>query len=205
MKVILTRDVPKVGKEGQLIEVQGGYARNYLMPRGLAVPADKGNLKILSERQKVVQQRADNIKQNARAAAAQLHGKSIALMGKTAANSTKLFGSITAADIANAIMDQHKVRVDKRRINLFDPLRTTGHYALEVEWDAETKANISVMIRSESAPDEDFSNMPAQPVVPVAAAAVSEPAPAADSSETTEAETEEVSAEESSNESESTE
>jgi large subunit ribosomal protein L9 len=151
MKVILSRDVPKLGKEGQLVEVEGGYGRNYLIPRGLAVTADKGNLKMWEERQKMLQHRADRIKQHARTASQQIDSQQVTIAGRTAPNSTKLFGAITAGDIADAIREQHGVKVDKRRIDLIDPIRYTGTYTVDVQWDSETRAAITVEVQGAEA------------------------------------------------------
>lgn len=151
MKVILSRDVPKLGKEGQLIEVTGGYGRNYLIPRGLAVPADKGNMKMWEERQKMLQHRADRIKQHAKTASQNINSQQVTLSGHTAPNSTKLFGAITAGDIADAIREQHGVKVDKRRIDLIDPIKYTGTYTVSVQWDADTQAEITVEVQGAEA------------------------------------------------------
>lgn len=151
MKVILSRDVPKLGKEGQLIEVAGGYGRNYLIPRGLAVPADKGNMKMWEERQKMLQHRADRIKQYARTASQDINRQRVVISGRTAPNSTKLFGAITAADIADAIREQYGVKVDKRRIDLIDPIKYTGTYTVNVQWDSEIQAEITVEVQGAEA------------------------------------------------------
>lgn len=146
MKVILVRDVPKLGREGQLVEVEGGYGRNYLIPRGLAVPATKGNLKAWQEHQKRLQQSADRLHKQAEEAARQLDGKSVVVRGRTAPNSTKLFGTVTAADIAEAIYAQHHIKVDKRRIDLIDPIRYTGTYTVNLQWSHDLTASFTVEV-----------------------------------------------------------
>jgi len=149
MRVILTRDVPNLGKEGELKNVAGGYARNYLIPRGLAVPATEGNLRTWQEHQKLMQARAERLRQQAKEAAERLNGQTITLRGKTAPNSTRLFGAITAADVAQAIQEQFGIKVDKRRIELIDPIRTTGHHTVDIRWEPGVEATITVEVLSE--------------------------------------------------------
>ncbi|GBC91640.1 50S ribosomal protein L9 [bacterium HR15] len=149
MRVILTRDVPNLGKEGELKNVAGGYARNYLIPRGLAIPATKGNLRTWQEHQKLMQARADRLRQQAKEAAERLNGQTVTLRGKTAPNSTRLFGAITAADVAQAIQQQFGIKVDKRRIELIDPIRTTGTYHVDIRWEPGVEATITVEVLSE--------------------------------------------------------
>ncbi len=149
MRVILTRDVPNLGKEGELKNVAGGYARNYLIPRGLAVPATEGNLRTWQEQQKLQQARAERLRQQAIQAAQQLNGQTITLRGKTAPNSTRLFGAITAADIAQAIQQQFGIKVDKRRIELLDPIRTTGTHTVDIRWEPGVEATLTVEVQSE--------------------------------------------------------
>lgn len=150
MEVILVRDVPNLGREGERKKVAGGYARNYLIPRGLAVPATKGNLKAWEEKQRVIQQRAEQIRQRAQAQAQQLNGQEITLTGRTAPNSLKLFGAITADHIAEAIESQFGLKVDKRKIQLTEPIRTAGTYPVHIRWDAQIEAELTVKVEGQS-------------------------------------------------------
>ncbi|MDM7461167.1 MAG: 50S ribosomal protein L9 [bacterium] len=147
MEVILTRDVPNLGKAGDLKKVAGGYARNYLIPKGWAVPATKGNLKARAEQERVRKERAEQIRQAAREAAAKLNGQTVTIQGRTAPNSTKLFGAITADAIAQAILQQHEVRVDKRTIDLLEPIKRAGTYPVPIRWDAEIEATVTVEVQ----------------------------------------------------------
>ncbi|MFN4033342.1 MAG: 50S ribosomal protein L9 [Fimbriimonadales bacterium] len=147
MEVILTRDVPNLGKAGDLKKVAGGYARNYLIPKGWAVPATKGNLKARAEQERVRLERAEQIRQAARETAAKLDGQTVAVQGRTAPNSTKLFGAITPDAIAQAIQQQHGVRVDKRTIDLLEPIKMVGTYTVPIRWDAEIAATITVEVQ----------------------------------------------------------
>ncbi len=148
MEVILMRDVPNLGKAGDIKKVAGGYARNYLIPKGWAVPATKGNLKARAERERVRKERAEQIRQAARETAAKLDGQTVTIQGRTAPNSTKLFGAVTADAIAEAILQQHGVRVDKRTIDLLEPIKMAGTYAVPIRWEADIEATITVEVRS---------------------------------------------------------
>lgn len=149
MEVILVRDVPNLGKEGERKKVAGGYARNYLIPRGLAVPATKGNLSAWQEKQRVLRERAEQLRQKAQQTATQLQGKSLTLKGRTAPNSTKLFGAITADHIAEAIEQQYGLKVDKRKIQLQDPIKSVGTYSVLIHWEPEIEAEVSIEVTGE--------------------------------------------------------
>ncbi|MDW8052737.1 MAG: 50S ribosomal protein L9 [Armatimonadota bacterium] len=147
MEVILLRDVPNLGKAGDIKKVAGGYARNYLIPKGWAVPATKGNLKARAERERVRKERAEQLRQAAQEAAAKLNGQTVVLQGRTAPNSTKLFGAITAEAIARAIEQQYGVRVDKRLIDLLEPIKMAGTYSVPIRWEADIEATITVEVQ----------------------------------------------------------
>ncbi|MFQ3610440.1 MAG: 50S ribosomal protein L9 [Fimbriimonadales bacterium] len=151
MEVILTRDVPNLGKEGEIKKVAGGYARNYLIPRGFAVPATKGHRKAQAERERVLQERAERLRQLAMEAAQKLNGQTLTLSGRTAPNSTKLFGAITADNIAEAIQTQYGLRVDKRKIELLEPIRTVGSHTVHIRWMEGIEAEITVEVNAENA------------------------------------------------------
>ncbi len=148
MEVILLRDVPNLGKAGDVKKVAGGYARNYLIPKGWAVPATKGNLKALAERERIRKERAEQLRQAARDAAAKLNGQTVVIQGRTAPNSTKLFGAVTADAIALAIEQQYGVRVDKRIIDLLEPIKMVGTYTVPIRWEADIEATITVEVQS---------------------------------------------------------
>lgn len=153
MKVILTRDVPKVGKEGQVVEVEGGYGRNYLIPRGLAMMATRGAMKSLADMETAIARRHDRTMKDAASVAQKLDGKSVKIEAKTAPNSTKLFGAITAKDVADAIENQHSIKVDKRKIDLIDPIRSVETKEVKVHWTGEIEATVTVEVEA-AAPAE---------------------------------------------------
>ncbi|MEI6512021.1 MAG: 50S ribosomal protein L9 [bacterium] len=148
MKVILTHNVPKLGKDGDVITVADGYARNYLLPRSLAKVADASNMKSLLKRLSVLERKAETIKANAAEMAGKLEGQSITVKAKTGKNSTKLFGTITANDIADAIKQQYKLDVDKRRIALPDPIKTTGEHEVSIHFHQDVDTKLKVVVES---------------------------------------------------------
>ena len=150
MKIILTHNVPKLGKDGDVITVADGYARNYLLPRSLAILADESNLKNLKKRQEVHDRKAEVIKASAGEIAAKLEGQSVTLRGKTGKNSTKLFGAITAADIAEAIKKEYRLEVDRRRIGLHEPIKSTGEHEVSIHLHQEVDTKLKVIVESEA-------------------------------------------------------
>lgn len=130
MKVILTRDVPKVGKDGEIIAVADGYARNYLFPRQLAVVAKGAALKQHENRIAREVAKTATLLSNAQAAGEKLRDHSFQVMARSNPKSNRLFGAITEADVAEIILKELGVEVDKRRISLIDPIKVTGSYDL---------------------------------------------------------------------------
>ena len=130
MKVILTRDVPKVGKDGEIVIVANGYARNYLFPRQLALVATKDVTK--QHETRVAREVAKSAQQltEAQQNATKINGVTLQLMGKASPRSNRLFGAITEADVAEALQRETGVTVDKRKISLIDPVKLTGVYEL---------------------------------------------------------------------------
>lgn len=150
MKVILSRDVPKVGKEGEVLEVADGYARNFLFPRQLAVAANTGTLKTLAKRNDVLARKAGAAKGDAEGVALRLEGQSVTVRGKAGANSTKLFGAITAAHIADAVKEQHNLALDRRRIVLVDPIKTVGEHEVPIHLHHDVNVVLKVLVQPEA-------------------------------------------------------
>ena len=130
MKVILKADLNGTGKAGDLVNISDGYARNYLLPRGLAMEADNKALNELRNREQSEKHRSEMEIQHARDTAKFISGKTIKVFAKAGANG-KLFGSVTSKEIAQAIKDQFDIEIDKRKIVLQDDIKTYG--AVEVE------------------------------------------------------------------------
>lgn len=130
MKVILTRDVPKVGKDGEIIAVADGYARNYLFPRQLAVVAKGAALKQHENRITREVAKTAALLSNAQANAEKLRDQSFQIMARSNPKSNRLFGAITEADVVEIIQKNLGIEVDKRRVSLIDPIKVTGSYDL---------------------------------------------------------------------------
>ncbi len=132
MKIVLTRDVPRLGRDGDIVTVADGYARNYLFPRQLAIVAKAAALKQQAARIEREKQQVAEQLHAAQASAVNLQDKQFQVVGKAAAHSTRLYGSVTEADIAEAIKAATGIEVDKRRISHIDPIKVTGSYSLTV-------------------------------------------------------------------------
>lgn len=145
MKVILTKDVPKLGKKGELHEVSDGYGRNYLLARGLATIASEGKLRALDKEKSDVAARDARELQAARDLGESLKQAPL-LVKASSGKSGKLFGSITSADLADALKAQHGLEVDKRTIKLDNPLKTLGEHRVTLKLHPKVKVDLTVRI-----------------------------------------------------------
>lgn len=131
MKIVLTQDVKGLGKKGELVTAAEGYARNFLFPRKLAMEANAQAMSELKNREASEKFKHDTEVANAKAAAAKLEGKTVRLSAKAGANG-KLFGSVTAKDVADAISNEFKIELDKRKVTVED-IKVFGTYPVEVK------------------------------------------------------------------------
>ena len=145
MNVILQKDVVKVGKEGEVVTVSDGYARNYLMPRGLAVSASGGALKVLEARHAADERKSEALLAQATKDQATLEGKTIKIVSKVGAGD-RLYGSITSSDIAETIKKEFGVAVDKRRVLLLDPIRAIGTFHVDVKLHKDITVPVTVSV-----------------------------------------------------------
>ena len=146
MKVILTRDVPKVGKDGEIIAVADGYARNYLFPRQLAVVAKGAALKQHENRITREVAKTAALLTNAQASAEKLRDQSFQIMARSNPKSNRLFGAITEADVVEIIQKTLGVEVDKRRVSLIDPIKVTGTYDLTARLHPEVTVPFKIEV-----------------------------------------------------------
>jgi large subunit ribosomal protein L9 len=147
IEVILREDVKALGKAGELVRVRPGYARNFLLPKGLAYEASEGNKKRIAAETKARTTRLEAGKVEAQAFAARLAAASVTLTGK-AGEEGKLFGSVTAQDVADALARQN-IQVDRRRIELEHPIKTLGSHAVVVRLHPEVHAEVRVQVVAE--------------------------------------------------------
>lgn len=145
MEVILQKDVKNLGKKGEVVDVAEGYARNFLLPRGLAVEATAGNLKQISLENKAKKQKRERELKEAQDIAAKLDGQKLQIATKVG-ESGKLFGSITNQDIADRLKRQYKVEIDKRKIELEEPIKSLGKYPVTVRIHPKVKAEVIVQV-----------------------------------------------------------
>ena len=149
MKVILREDIASVGRSGQLIEVREGFGRNYLLPQKLAVLANERNIKQLEHEQKVIGAKQAKLKAAAGDIAAQLDKLSVKITRKVG-DQDKLFGSVTALDIADALIAKG-VKIDRRQIHLAEPIKTVGNFEVEVRLHHEVVGKLKVEVAGEKA------------------------------------------------------
>jgi large subunit ribosomal protein L9 len=147
MEVILREDIKTLGKAGELVKVKPGYARNYLLPRGLAYEATEGNRQRIAAESRARATRDAQDKGEAEALAARLSGVALRLTRK-AGEGDRLFGSITSQDLAEALAAQGH-QVDKRRIELEHPIKTIGQHAVPVRLHHDVMAELHVTVVAE--------------------------------------------------------
>ncbi len=148
MKVILQADIKGQGKKGDVKEVSDGYARNFLLPRGLATEATKGNLNSVQGQKEAQAFHHSQEKAQANELKEKLSELTVSLLAKAGANG-KLFGSITAKDVAEALKYQHHIVVDKKKIHLPDGIKQTGVTEVEVRVYPEITAMLKVEVSGE--------------------------------------------------------
>lgn len=147
MKVILLRDVPNLGREGDVKEVPTGYARNYLLPRGWVAPATPGALKALEAERRARGERMARQTEKASELAARLAETTLTFQAK-AGPTGRLYGSITTADIAKALSEQLGVPIDRRDI-MCEPLRQVGPHTVPIRISHDLVAQVQVVLTAE--------------------------------------------------------
>ena len=158
MKVLLVQDVDKLGSAGEVKEVSGGYGRNYLIPKGIAVLATRGHVKQAEERQAAQQKREQASRKDAEAVAARISGQTLRFTARVG-ELDRLYGSITNADIADKIQSQLGVEVDRRKIDLDDPIKRIGIYPIKVRLLAGLEPLVNVVVEGQ----EGAIELPADP------------------------------------------
>jgi large subunit ribosomal protein L9 len=148
VKVVLREDVEKLGRKGDLLEVADGYARNYLVPRGLAIVATKGVVQQASSMRRNRQLRDDRDKEAAQELATRLTTSPVQVTAR-AGEGGKLFGSVTSADIAAAVQAQTKVEIDRRKITLAEPLKELGSAEVPVQLHTDVTAILVIEVVAE--------------------------------------------------------
>ena len=145
MKVILQSDVKGTGKKGQVLEVADGFARNFLFPKKLAVEATTGNIQDISHKKALEDRRKEKEKEDAVELAGKLNTLQIEVKTKTGEGG-RLFGSVTSKEIADALKKQHGVEVDKRKLEVKEPIKALGNYEVHVKIHLDVVAKLRVHV-----------------------------------------------------------
>ena len=147
MKVVLKDDVKNLGKMGQIADVADGFARNYLLPRGLAIEANTKNLKSMEHEKRIIQERAKKIRNSALDLSQKISTMTLVIKAK-AGEEGKLFGAVTTMDIAEQ-MKNEGVEIDKKRISLDEPIKRLGTYSVSVKVHPEVSTQLKVQVVEE--------------------------------------------------------
>jgi len=147
MQIILQEDVDKLGHRGDVVTVKPGYARNFLLPKKLAVEATAGNLKAIERIRTSLAKKTATEQDAAEKQAASLNGVELKFTRKTGEND-QLFGSVTSGDIAEALEAQG-FKIDKRQVQLHDPLKALGDYPVKIKVFREISAEVKVTVAKE--------------------------------------------------------
>ena len=148
MIVILNRDVKGTGKAGDIVKVSDGYARNMLIPKGYAKEATEGNVRNLEKQKAIAAEKKAEEKAEAQALAEKINERSVNIKTK-AGEGGRIFGSITSKDIADALADQHNLTVDKKKIQLDNPIKQTGELTVDIKLYPEVMAKLKVTVTVE--------------------------------------------------------
>ncbi|MFD2638457.1 50S ribosomal protein L9 [Piscibacillus salipiscarius] len=146
MKVIFTKDVKGKGKKGEVKNVSEGYARNYLLKNNLAVEATKGNLKQLEGQKQKEKEKEQEILNDAKILKDQLEDMTVELTAKSG-DGGRLFGSVTSKHIADDLKKNHNIKIDKRKIELDDPIRNLGYTNVPVKLHPDVTATLRVHVK----------------------------------------------------------
>jgi large subunit ribosomal protein L9 len=144
MEIILRDHVENLGKRGEVVKVADGYARNYLLPRNLALPATAGNKKRVEKERKILETRESEERQSAEAIAARLNALDLSISRKVGENN-QLYGSVTNADIADLLKDKG-FEIDRRKILLADPIKALGENTVPVKLHRDVTAQVKVSV-----------------------------------------------------------
>ena len=152
MEVILREHVDNLGRRGDVVKVTAGYARNFLLPRKLALEINPGNRRQIDKERQVAEAQELAEKQAAESFAARIAAAQVVLARKVGENEI-LYGSVTASDIAHALAAQHEIEVDRRKIHLDEPIKALGEFTVPARVHREVMAEIKVKVVAEAQPE----------------------------------------------------
>jgi len=148
MKVILLTDVPKLGKQGEVVQVSDGYARNFLLPKSLAVEASEARLRELKQKNEQLEKRKEKEEQKAIWIKEKIEGQTVVVQAKCGEGG-KLFGAVTSKEITDALKAQYKVDIDKKRVEIKEPIRHLGEYPVRIRLHSKAMAEVNVRVEEE--------------------------------------------------------
>jgi len=148
MDVILREHVDNLGRRGDIVKVSEGYARNFLLPRRLALPVNEGNKRQIEKERKIAEVREAEEKTQAEALAARIAELECVISRKVGEHDV-LYGSVTSADIAHALQAQHQIEIDRRKIQLHEPIKQLGEFTVPAKIHREVTATIKVRVIAE--------------------------------------------------------
>ncbi len=148
MKVILLQDIKGVGKKDEIINASDGYARNFLLPKKMAVEADKNNLNKLNVKKENEKQRKQNELENAKEIAEKMKTITLKIKAKSGENG-KIFGGITSKEIAENLKEQYNINVDKKKISIQETIKMLGNYFVEIKLHEGITAKLAISIINE--------------------------------------------------------
>lgn len=149
MKLVLRADVDNVGKKGDIVDVADGYGRNFLVPRGLAITATKGAVKQADTMKRAREVREARERETVEALAGRLRGQTIRVTAR-AGEAGKLFGSVTAPEIADAVQTQLGVELDRRKLHLPEPIREVGSHEVSMHLFEGVEAEFTVVVDAQA-------------------------------------------------------
>lgn len=147
MKIILKEDVENLGKRGAVVTVKDGYARNYLLPKGMAMRFTPGAVKVLEQERRMYEARQLKAKEDAQALAEKLEALELSVL-KRAGDQDVLYGSVTPTDVADLLKDKG-FAVDKRKIVLHEPIKKLGEYEIPIRLHPEVAPKVKLVVRKE--------------------------------------------------------
>jgi large subunit ribosomal protein L9 len=147
MEVILREEVPNLGGVGDVVKVKPGFARNFLLPRGLAVVADRRNIRVLEHQKRLVADKRERDRRHAQSQAQQFGSLRLTIKAR-AGEEGKLFGSVTNLDIERALAD-HGFSVERRRIRLAEPIKVLGEHVVPIHLGVGVDANVTIVVEAE--------------------------------------------------------
>ena len=145
MKILLTEDVKKLGKKGEIVDVSDGYAKNFILPKKLGIEATKAVMNEWQTKKGSEENRKRKEEEEAKALAAELNGKEVVIRTKTGEGG-RLFGSITSKDVAEALEKQLKLKVDKKKIQVAEPIKSFGAFEIPIKLHPQVTGTLNVVV-----------------------------------------------------------